>query len=1445
MEATLTIFQNGDAYYTSWISQTHALNLHRADQNSQGAICLAGIIRCDAQKTALLHQQIDAAIQTLTLKTPPGGQPSTPDAAVAQTNALSGLGWLLFSQLIPPPSSNRSAPWPGSVLHIVTNDANLPWELLHDGDEFLSLKHVAARLPILVRAQAEYKLMRSNAKASCLLLCNPTGDLPAAEDEIAAIEDTLYAAKERVRYLTLYGANITTIQLQNLLAAEGYDLIHYAGHATPDALHLADGHFSIDEIRIALPNHPIVVLNACATGRTQPGANMADITSGAQTLAAAFIEAGAPAVIGMLWPVPDETSRHFAQVLYRHLVDGHPVGQALWQSRLEMYRRDPNGIGWMAPVLYGNPAWQLAPLAPRRAAGAVLTMRFDQPSTDAATLTERAQTIAQICAEISRHGGFILAANQAELLAVFGLYMINDLNTVQAVEAARRVIALENERGGRLPVVGLASGDLMITTPPATSTGAISAAPILMGEAVAEARRLLAAAMPGQLLVNPRGYARVKERFNFRPWSVVGSTDATVSAYELISTPVNVPSAPPELNVGATVGRDAELHRLVEAWQQVRNGHGRAVGIRGEAGIGKTHLVQTFKQQTALAPPQWIQVSCSLNVQNTPYGLLLRLLRVLLELPENAEAAQIEAALDAHFTDQAVATTSMLGELLGVQPPSAVRQEQSVYQHQLFQLVAHLLAQRLAEGPIVLVLEDAHWSDPASLDVLTILAGQLEEVAILVLLIHRTSWQSPWHGRDFFQSIHLPPLEPAARQQLYQSLLQTAELPGELAAMLGRTSGNPLFLREILLTLMQKGLLTQSDDTAQHWRLGGALEARDLPDSIQLVIDMRLSQLEPTARQVLNMAAVLGTNILPELLQGGLAMPEANLLAALRVLTEKDFLRRPFGSRAYEFRHDLIRDVAYMKIPVAQRQVWHRQTAQMLEVVDSERRESISLLAHHYYLSLVENDDTLPALNEASDPTLIEKSLTYLIKSGQNALGSYGGHEAVAHYTRARQVNALCTDAHQRQAEILSGLGDAHHMLSHFDAAERTHQQAHSSLHMQPLAPQSRCLAADLARRLARSFMRQAKYDMAEAWIETGLGYVAGREDEKYRPTEALLHIHAGSLLYDKGNHERALQRCRTGVSIAEMCADVGACAEGYHMLGAITHALGRLDQALSYYLRSWEFREQLGNLDKNARLELAIGVAYFDQGEWDAAELHFQTAGEICKEIGAQELLGYFYPNIGLIHKYRGNWTDAEDCYLKGLQIWQTANSQRWVAQCRNNLGSLYIEQGLWQKAAMHLELSRELLIAYGIEDLLPDVLCSLAQAALGNDNIEAACEWGKRAYELAVSHNKRREQAHALQLLARINIAKGQIESAHTHLNEARDILHAGSNRYEVARIWCAEAELAVLGQKVERAIGLYKDAERVFRELGASNDLKRVQHWLESLPTQTGSPSQSGER
>ncbi|MCB9151677.1 MAG: CHAT domain-containing protein [Caldilineaceae bacterium] len=1466
MEATLTIFQNGEAYYTSWISQTRDANLHRADQSSQSAICLAGIVPYDAQKNAMLHQQIDAAVRVLTLNQAHGTQPPSQNAHVDHSNAFSGLGWLLFQQLIPEPIQQQiGALQPGSTLQIVTNDPNLPWELLHDGDNFLALKHVVARLPILERAQAAHTLPRPTARAACLLLCNPTGDLSGAQEEIAAIEDMLYAARDRVRYLTLYGANISAIQLQNMLATQEYDLVHYAGHATPEALHLADGRFHIEEIRTALPNHPMVVLNACATGRAQAQANISDMTRGAQTLAAAFIEAGAPAVIGMLWPVPDETSRRFAEVLYGHLVNGYPVGQALWQSRQEMRRRDPNGISWMAPVLYGNPAWQLVPLAPKRAAGTLLAMRF-QPSAaalstvsstvlaDASPQIDHAHLIGLVCAEIRKHGGVILAANQAELLAVFGLYTATDLNTVQAIEAGQSVIALAAEQETAPPAIALSSGELTITAPSPSRETAHPPAPILTGDAVVEAQQLLDVAIPGQLLLNHLSYTRLKNRFSLRPWSNAPRESAGGTAYELTAAPLHVAPETAGLNMAATIGRDAELRRLLDAWEQVQNGHGRALGIRGEAGIGKTHLVQTFKQQLYSAlnenrrfnapieptensgshlnrsiehtPAQWIQVACSLNVQNTPYGLLLRILRVLLALPDHATPERISAALATHFADQPDTHTNVLAELLGLQPALSARQEQSVYQHQLYQLLAHLLVARMEKGPIVLVLEDAHWSDPASLDVLTILAGQLEEAAILLLLIHRATWQSPWHGRDYFQSIHLRPLEAAARQQLYQSLLQTSELPAELVAILGRTSGNPFFLREILLTLTQKGLLTPDADAGGGWRLTSALETRDLPDSIQLVLDMRLEQLAPATRQVLNMAAVLGTNILPELLQSGLAVADEDLLTHLRILAEKDFLRRPLGSRAYEFRHDLFRDVAYMRIPVAQRQIWHRQVAQALEAVENQPRESFPLVAHHYYLSLVENDAAPATLNAASDPALIQKCLGYLMQSGQNALDSYGGHEAIAHYGRAQQVNALCIDAHARQAEILCGLGEAHQMLGQLDDAERAYQQAHAALHMQPLTQQNRPLAADLARRLARSFMRQAKYDVAEAWIETGLTHLAGHDEAAYQNVAALLHIHAGAISFDQGHLEKALHRCQTGLAIARKAGDRLAQAEGFVIMGVVQRVQGHYDEALHLYEQSLQIRTAFNDAFHIARLQLNMGLAYAGKTEWGTARELYEKAGAFAQSIHDQNFQAYCALNLGLVEQYSGNWSQAETLFRQALHLWERVGSQREIALCYSNLGTLRMEQNRWPEAKEQLEFCMQLLTGHAIEDVQADVLNGLAQVALAERRYGDARELACSALALAAKQNLRMDTAMAHCTLARIYTAEAQVAQAREHMQQSQAIMAEIGNRYEAARLQYHAACLEQNAQQVEQAIQLWSMANHSFHALGAIKDLERCE-------------------
>lgn len=1461
MHATLTILHRADEYHFLWTT-THVspARLSSTGDASLAPICLSGITAIDGQRVQMLQHHINAAAAALNLAQA-GAEIAPQSAASAAANSFETLGRLLFSQLIPTQIQQQLHALPaGSTLQIIATEINLPWELLHDGRNLLALQHSLSRLPMLPQPQHQHQPRQRTPKVSCLLLGNPNRDLPVAEKEISAIEEILYTARDRVRYRSLYGGQITRIHLQELLASQQYDLIHFAGHARPGALRLADGWFSAEEIVAALHNHPLIVLNACASAQSAPEAtDLTTVAQKAESLAGAFIQGGAAAVIGMLWPVPDAMMVQLGEELYRHLVAGQGIGEALRLSRVAIQQRDRSGIAWLAPVLYGNPYHQAMPMRLKETAGTLLSLRFHGAMADYQQVREpRPQDLqhylALLCQRIVHHGGTLYHADAAGLLAAFGVDHAIDSDAVQAISAARDLRAIAATWQAPPPTAVITSGELATTLPePNTGQNPVSqltlSAPFLFGQPLTDSQLMLARATPGQILVNHLAQERGKDRFHFRQWADGVSSTAAGATYELISSPLDMPVERLTLDFTIAVGREREQARLAEAWREVMDRHGQVIGISGEAGIGKSHLVNTFKRTIAPDNARWQQVICTTDVQYTSYGLLARLLRAFLELPDYATNAQIDAVLRACFPDQlqpappstlpSALTVSqpdraLLADLLGSQPQHLRLQEQAVYQHQLYALLRRLLGQQLRQGPLVLVVEDAHWSDPASMDVLTLLATNMGDAPVLLLLLYRSEWTPPWHGKDYFQNINLKQLDPKSRQTLFRSMLNSAQLPEELVALIERSSGNPLFLTEILVSLVQKGLLVAQDDSSSpRWRLHGILEPSELPDTVQRIIEMRLDQLDAQVRTVLEIAAVVGTSFTPAMLLWGGAIAENVLFDYLKTLVEHDFLRHIWESDSYEFRHALIRDVVYTKIAVAQRQRWHKQIADRLERREHHQREAVAELAHHYYLSLLDSHQPdASILNREADSALVEKAFAYLLRSGQDALDRYGGREAVTLFQRGSVVAELLTRDAVRQANIYTGLGNSYRLLNSFEQAAHAFEEAHAALHRQPLTLETRPQAAHLARLLARQNMRWAKYEVAEAWIETGLERVRAFTDAGCQSATAMLYIHAGSVCYNRGALQRAIEYCQTGLQIALACENEEAQAEGTIILGAIMQTSSRYDESLDYYKRSLAIHEQRQNLYQIHRVEGNIGVVYYSKGDWPGALSYFEKTSKFWQAIDNLDLLAIALLNTGLVKLCQGDWAAAQEAYLQALAIWKEMQSQRWLARCYSNLGGLYSEQELWDQAADYLALSQQLIDDHKIEDLRPDVLCGRALVALAKNQLDAALPLVQQAEGIAKSQGQRLDEAIALRVQGQVLCAKLDFTQALRLLEQSRLILNQLGEHYEKART-IYQLALVNEGQNdISEAKRLCDEALAAFGWLGAQWDLQKAKKLYERL-------------
>ena len=313
----------------------------------------------------------DTATRHIRLPAPTEAEPDPEGPA----ERLVRVGKLMYSLLISD-AMQRLIGESDCALTVTSNDLELPWELMHDGEDFLCVKRAFARMPIgaVFPRRTRPPRIRPRTPWRVLLIhsdphhADPTRRLAAAEREIDALAERLtgLVPAENIRVLRPAAADVDTITRH--LGSGDYDVIHYAGHAGFDAADPTRSHllvhegreFSADRIQKVLEGRPVVFLNACDTSRT---GNADDTSMGivarAQGLASAFVYGGAHACVGSLWPVFDDTARDFAVSFYDRLFHRQRVGQALAEARLQSRATNLDRLTWASYALYGDPLYRL------------------------------------------------------------------------------------------------------------------------------------------------------------------------------------------------------------------------------------------------------------------------------------------------------------------------------------------------------------------------------------------------------------------------------------------------------------------------------------------------------------------------------------------------------------------------------------------------------------------------------------------------------------------------------------------------------------------------------------------------------------------------------------------------------------------------------------------------------------------------------------------------------------------------------------------------------------------------------------------------------------------------------------------------------------------------------------------------------------------------------
>lgn len=661
------------------------------------------------------------------------------------------------------------------------------------------------------------------------------------------------------------------------------------------------------------------------------------------------------------------------------------------------------------------------------------------------------------------------------------------------------------------------------------------------------------------------------------------------------------------------VGRKKELAQLENFLSAMMRGSGAAVAIMGEAGIGKSRISREIAH-SAQAAGSKVYLGAAISFASMPYWLIGEILRDILHINAGDGPEQVKVKVRDKCAQLGLATTDLhhLSDIIGVaDEDSPVRLLEVSKRHQNAMIAFTTFILALSDKtPLLLVFEDLHWSDKSSIETIHWLCSQVQSSRVLVLLLSRPGYEPlPQTTR-----LILEPMSPTTIEKFSETLL--GPLPARLIDVFTTwTGGNPFYLEELILHLEETGSLTCDEE--RRWHLND-VNPDELPGSIELLIEDRLSRLTGEVRKVTQVCAVIGRQFMLKLLQQFTEI-RSNLTRSLTELEESQlihlFLLEP--ELEYRFRHALIRDVAYAGILMTRRRQLHKQLAEAIErLFPEEPARFAAVLGYHLETAGMD-----------------EKARFYYLLGARTAAAKFALPEAEELY---QGFLRLAREQVQQKIEIKLELVDK--VYSHLS-----------------------------------EFLR------AQKLLEETLREIQELGDLNLRG-KALLHL--GSVIFSQGNTTQALDHTEQALAIFEKTGDDHGTAAALRLLGKFYLRQGILDKATHYLDNALVLLQELKDYENYSYTLSNMGLVATGQGQYSKAYQLLAKALKCARKniLPAAELQAF--SNFARLFYYEGKYSKAEKVYQRAEALSVKIGDRNNQAHVLINLASILHVSGKREKA-------------------------------------------------------------------------------------------------------------------------------------------------------------------
>jgi len=758
------------------------------------------------------------------------------------------------------------------------------------------------------------------------------------------------------------------------------------------------------------------------------------------------------------------------------------------------------------------------------------------------------------------------------------------------------------------------------------------------------------------------------------------------------------------------VGRQAEIATLHQVLEQAGTGHGQVVAVIGEPAIGKTRLFYEFTHASRTQNWLLLESSSTSYGKATPYLPLIDLLKTYFQIEDRDDGRRRREKLTERLLTLDPALGPSLPAFLAllevpVEDPHWQALDPPQRRQRTLDALKRLLLRESQVQPLLLVFENLHWIDTESQAFLDGLVESLPAARLLLLVNYRPEYQHGWGSKTYYTQLRLDPLPPASAEAMLQGLLgdgvgaqHAAPLQTLKQFLIARTEGNPFFLEESVRTLVETQVLVGSHGA---YRLARALPSIQVPATVQAVLAARIDRLSLEEKQLLQTAAVIGTEVPLALLQAIAEVPEAPLRLGITHLQAAEFLyeTRLFPEIEYTFKHALTQQVAYETLLQERRRALHARIVGALETLTRDQvAEQAERLAHH-----------------ALRGEVWDKALVYFRQAGEKAIAQSSYREAVGYFEQAlsalphlpeqRDTVEQAIDLRLALRSALQPLGDLGRILVYLREAETL---------AVALADPRRL--GHVLRFLSNHFRLMGAYDQASAASQRALVLATASGDVVLH---ALATYYLGQAYLAQGDYRRAidcllqtvlafdgarrherfgqvnLPAVQSRVSLALSHAELGMFAEGNALGEEGLRIAEAVDHPPSLILASW-----------------GSGLLALRQGDLPRALPLLERALGICRDVDIPARFPQIAAALVAAYTLAGRVADAVPLLTQAIQ--QSAATERVDFQTFCNL--------------------------------------SLGEAQLLAGRLEEAQALAERALAFTREHQERGNQAYALHLLGEI---------------------------------------------------------------------------------------------